>query len=60
MLRGTDGVLQSLHAFRHVADTELQEPYRLPVLPPGGYVQNNPADHCGPTSCSQAPRSFVV
>lgn len=32
MLRGGDGVMLSLHAFRHVGDDEHTEPYRLPVL----------------------------
>ena len=40
MLRAGEGVLQSLHAFRHVYDdADSVEPYRLPVLVEGNGLQ---------------------
>ena len=41
MLRGSDGVLQSLHAFHHKSD-ENDDPYQLPVLLQGNNLHSGP------------------
>lgn len=56
MLRGPDGILQSLHAFRHNKDDEHADAFRLPVLihPSPSRIREGGGDDSAGTSCTPA------